>query len=429
MNKILHPPKGKAKAKTLQQTVRRFASCLLVAVLCSYVTIPTLAFADTTDTQAQGAGSLAPLDEGDEGQDPGTGGGIDPGTGGGTDPGTGGGTDPGTGGGTDPGTGGGTDPGTGGGTDPVTGGGTDPGTGGGTDPGTGGGTDPGAGGTTDPGTGGEDDRPVLRELDLLAYSTDATGNWLSELSRNMEGSGYRLNGGIGEKGKQIRLRVNASWDDGRMFKQGDPNWLDVGGNFSWRSSNSAIATVSSTGVVTAVGDGEVTITVTAPSGISAPFYITVFGQDGAFVSSVEITDETGEEYGTTYINITSLEEGSIQFYVRLYYSDDTTQCNAPAASDYAASFTAGNVSWSLDSTEVGYINVASGNFIPQHDGRTQLRTTVTGADPTKGGIASDSVFINVATGTYEDGYLPSSELKIKITYSENETLIAKEETL
>jgi hypothetical protein len=78
---------------------------------------------------------------------------------------------------------------------------------------------------------------------------------------------------------------------------------------------------------------------------------------------------------------------------------------------------------------VGYVNVTSGNFIPQHDGRTQVRVSVTGADPTKGGIAADSVFIAVTTGTYSDGNAPSDHLLIKITYSENENLIAKEETL
>jgi hypothetical protein len=276
-----------------------------------------------------------------------------------------------------------------------------------------------------------DDDEVLCEIDLIPYSTDATGNWLTELQRRMEGADYRLKDGIGEKGQQIRLRVNASWyPSGAMFKQGDANWRDLGGNITWTSSDPQVATVNSTGVVTATGDGEVRITATAPNSVSGSMCITVFGQAGAFVRSAEITNEAGEDYGTTYINITEISGGDIQFYLRLYYSDDTSECNAPLATDHADSFKLGSVSWSITSEEVGYVNPASGNFIPQHDGRTQVSASVTGGDPTRdSGVVYDSVFVNVNTGTIVDGNAPSDALHIVVTYEEDESLVAKDTTL
>jgi Bacterial Ig-like domain (group 2) len=45
--------------------------------------------------------------------------------------------------------------------------------------------------------------------------------------------------------------------------------------FSWSSSNPAVATVSATGLVTAVGAGTATITATAPGGASAGTLVTV----------------------------------------------------------------------------------------------------------------------------------------------------------
>jgi hypothetical protein len=306
-----------------------------------------------------------------------------------------------------------------------------PGGGEGNDPG----DNPGGGGNPDdpnnpggtPGGGNPDEEepppaPTLMELDLTAYSTDSFGSWVSQLPRTMEGDGYRLLGGIGQRGGQIRLMLCATWSSGAMYWQGQPDWHDVG-VIDWHSSNTSVAAVDTQGIVTALSDGEVTITATA-KGISAEFYIKIFGQDGAYVTEVQICYEDGEEYGNTYVEYDSIEGRATQFYLRVRYSDGSVECNAPSAPDFAPITVP--YTWSISSEEVGYVNADTGNFIPQRDGNAQIYATATGGDPTRNnGQVTDIVFVSIITGTYEDGFIPSSQLTMRFVWSADESLEAK----
>ncbi|MEA5019620.1 MAG: PASTA domain-containing protein [Gordonibacter sp.] len=275
---------------------------------------------------------------------------------------------------------------------------------------------------------------TVKELGLIGYTTDAHDSWISEMARTpLGGSAYQLNDGIKEKGGKVRLMVQASWSDGNMYSQSDAGWLDLGGAIAWTTSDPTVATVNSTGVVTAVSDGEVVITATAPNGVASTMSFVVIGQNGAFVTSARITDETGEPYGTSYLDIFDRETGSRTFYVRATYSDGTVKCNAPLASDYtaeAAAALASSCVWSIDSTDVGSVNAASGSFVPLHDGRTQVVATLVGGDPgVNGGLVVASVSINVNEGTFDGGNAPSSQLVINIEYESMPGVVGKTETL
>ncbi|MDR2109637.1 MAG: Ig-like domain-containing protein, partial [Coriobacteriales bacterium] len=278
------------------------------------------------------------------------------------------------------------------------------------------------------GTNNQDPDPPplsLYELELSARSTDSFGSWGGELPSTMEGNGYRLVGGIGQRGGQIRLLLCATLSNGRLYWQNQPDWpSSVIGVINWQSSDPGVASVNTQGVVTALADGDVTITASA-QGKSAEFYIRVFGQAGAYVTAAQICYEDGEEYGTTYVEYDTIDGSSTQFYLRVYYSDGTTECNAPSAEDFKT-ITATHA-WSLSTAELGYINAATGNFIPQRDGQARIYATVTGGDPAiSGGQVVDTVYVSVNTGESEDGNMPSSNLTIRVVWQEDEAIEARE---
>lgn len=277
------------------------------------------------------------------------------------------------------------------------------------------------------------DDPALMEMTLLGYGTNSFGDWVGEMGRTyVGGTSYRLDDGITEKGGKVRLMVEATWSDSKIFKQSDSGWRDIDGQIVWTSSAMSVATVDSTGVVTAVGDGEAVITATAPNGVSATMGVTVIGQNGAYVAGAHVVDEAGDPYGTSYVVVDDINTGSRTFYVQLRYSDGTTACNAPGASDYSAEGSAVIAScctWSITSSDVGYVNPSSGNFIPSQDGRSQVIVTATGGNPNvANGLVTASVSINVNTGKYKDGKAPSSQLAVKVEYEQMPGVVGKEET-
>ena len=274
---------------------------------------------------------------------------------------------------------------------------------------------------------------TLAQIDLLAYSTDSYGQWIGQLgTEGLGGSAYRLSDAIKEKGGKIRLMLQASWSDGSMFKQSDAGWKDLGGEVRYSTSDASVAMVDSTGVVTAVSDGEAVITASAPGGLTSTMSVSVIGQNGAYVASARVTDETGEPYGTSYIEINDIAKGTRTFYVRVTYSDGTTACNAPEASDYSAEGAeaiASALTWTVSSSDVGSVNAASGTFVPSADGRTLVIASITGGDPNVGnGIVQASVSINVNTGKYEGGNAPSSQLKVEVEYETMPGVVGKEKT-
>lgn len=303
---------------------------------------------------------------------------------------------------------------------------------GGTTGGSTGGTTGGSTGGTTGGSGSDTPTPPAQasvySVDITACSTDATGGWVTRLPRTSLGAdAYELTGGLGTKGGRLRMLACVSWDNGCSYYQSDADWKDV--SLSWTSSNSAVATVDSCGIVTAVSNGTAVITCTTPNGTSGTMSIEVFGQAGAYVFSAVATDASGAPLDSGYQPFNDMSE-TRQFYVRLTYSDQTTECNAPGASDYAASFSNATCQWSSQNTDVGYVNPTSGMFKPKADGHTKVVLTATGGDPTyNGGIVTAEVLINVDTGNYGDGNAPSSSLHIQVVYEKQPDLVGKDVTL
>lgn len=257
----------------------------------------------------------------------------------------------------------------------------------------------------------------INRIDLYATATNSDGNWVKPvLDDREEAGGVRwLTNGIKEKGGRLRLLVCAEWGDGRTFWQYDENWRTV--ELRYKSSNTAVATVSSTGIVTATGDGEAVFTVTEQkTGKSAQLGVRVAGQSGAYVTEVAICDEQGREYGDERITFKDTAN-KLNLYVREAFSDGTTASNAPGAADCnLGSLTP--ITWSVGDSEIGSVNSQTGVFIPAALGSVKVYATATGGDPdVKQGKVRGFVWVVIDDGDYNTtGDMPSDSLTVNVIY-------------
>ncbi|NTW28214.1 MAG: hypothetical protein HGA39_02470 [Coriobacteriia bacterium] len=267
--------------------------------------------------------------------------------------------------------------------------------------------------------------PTVLQIDLYGCTTDANGGWIKKLGRTTEGGEYFVAEGIGTLGGQLRMLACVTWSDGSAHYQNEADWRDV--TLAWKTNNADIATVDSRGVVTAVGDGTVRITATAPNGTSGSVNIRIFGQSGAYVTNVDIVNDVGVSYGDSRIGFDKVDSSSnVHLYARITYSDGKVACNAPNASDYTALADLSTLSWSVSNIDVGYVNATSGNFIAKAQGTVAVYARMTGGDPAaNGGAVQDRVWVVIDTGTGSDEYLPSDSLEIKIVYQDDESLVAE----
>ena len=278
-------------------------------------------------------------------------------------------------------------------------------------------------GATEGGTTGgrkrtvEEDPNAVNRLDLYATATNADGNWVKPVLDDQEdSSGLRwLKSGIKEKGGRLRLLVCAEWGDGRTFWQYDENWRTL--NLKFQSSNTAVATVSSSGIVTATGDGEAVFTVTEQkTGMSAQLGIRVAGQSGAYVTEVAVCDEQGREYGDERITFKDTDN-KLNLFVREVFSDGTTASNAPGAPDCNPGALT-PITWSVGDSEIGSVNSQTGVFIPVALGSVKVYATASGGDPdVKQGKVRGFVWVVIDDGDYNTtGDVPSDSLTVNVIY-------------
>ena len=276
----------------------------------------------------------------------------------------------------------------------------------------------------------EDQQPQVTNLDLSAYSTDATGAFVTRLGLNGrevgEDGAWWVPTALTGKGQRIRLCAAIAYDDGRAFYQNDSDWpTDV--QITWQSSNPLVASVTSQGIVVAAGDGVATITATTANGVQGRTTVRVIGQSGAFPVMVEVIDDQGVAYGDERVTFSELNTSNVHFYARVTFSDLTTVSNCPAAADYDPSNeTLRTLTWSTSNTEKGYINQQTGVFIPRGYATMKVFAKVTGGDPlVDGGKVEGYVWVVVDSGVYDESN-PSDTLHVRVTYQEDETYTAAE---
>lgn len=164
-----------------------------------------------------------------------------------------------------------------------------------------------------------------------------------------------------QQGSTLQMAATGTYDDGSTKA--------LTGNVFWSTSDSTIATVNSTGLVTAVGLG--TATITAQSG-------TVSGSTSVTVSLANITS-----IAVTPTNSTKNQGETEQFIATATTSDGTTH-------DISSSAT-----WTLSNTNAGMID-ANGFFTAASVVTSPQITVVTAAS---GNVSSPSAGSQAATIT------------------------------
>lgn len=258
-------------------------------------------------------------------------------------------------------------------------------------------------------------------IDLYAATTNAYGDWVEKLDRTKKDGAYWVKGGIKEKGGQVKMLVEASWNDGIAFWQYEEDWRKL--DITYKTSDKKVATVSSTGIVTATGDGSVTITATATgeggAKLTSSLSLNVSGQAGAYVKAVYLCSEKGKQYEEERLTYKKADF-KLSLYARLELSDGTTVSNAPKAGDYdkkkLAKYT--NLTWSVSDAEVASVNASTGAVRAKALGQTKVYATATGGDPDNklSGKVRSYVWVVIDDGSFSVENLPADDLTVEVVY-------------
>lgn len=223
---------------------------------------------------------------------------------------------------------------------------------------------------------------------------------------------------VSERSQQLQLLATVTWSTGST---GDAYAQGV--SVQWDTSDPSVATVDTRGLLTAVGDGTVTVTCTtldygAP--VTAQLVINVYGQSGPYVEEVTIVREDGSPQGEETVVFKELSGSQSQYlYAKVVYDDGTVK-------DTSKGDAVTGLTWSTSDAEVAYVGETSGQVLPRMDGSVTITATVPGG---KTGAKTAYAFVLVDTGQFPEDNIPQDHVTVTVEYQDDPTgSVVKEET-
>lgn len=280
-------------------------------------------------------------------------------------------------------------------------------------PGSGSGSGTGGGSTTDPATPSQPaEQPYIADVSIWSHDTGTTLGYATSPSSATAAR-------ISTKGGTLWFDNVAWWNDGTSVA----NQSYV----TWSVSDPSIATISPSGVLTAVGDGVVAVTATATANtqggapLACTIYVEVTGQtDARYVSAVRIAGPDGAAIDGPYILEQDISTALLQLYALVDVVDPATGAtqtySTQNGSIAAQTGDIADVTWYVGDT-IASIDETSGLFRPSRYGIVSVfcassagfgNATVTG-----------SATINTKDpegGEVKDDYHPQDSIKIKAYY-------------
>ena len=238
---------------------------------------------------------------------------------------------------------------------------------------------------------------------------------------------------IAKKGASVDLFGMVQWRSGAVgaakeqgLEDTDIEWsLDPTMDDAPQKFENELAKVDRwTGTVTAKGDGMVRVYATLKKynldeeqPLTAWIDVQIAGQNGAYAVEVSIVNESDVPYGANVVPITAMDSGTyVQFYAHVWYSDGTDyieKTTAPTPAEGAVFEAIEGLTWSVSSTEIGYIGEETGVFRPERDGTLEVVATVAGG---LNGPLTARVKVSINTGHFDEGPGPSDTLTVRVQY-------------
>jgi len=232
---------------------------------------------------------------------------------------------------------------------------------------------------------------------------------------------------IETKGRTIQLNsyFTTNKSDGVLYGTADDTNPLGAVAIEWKSSDNNIATVSPNGLITAIADGEVTITATvaeedkydtASTAPSKSVQVNISGQSAEYVRKVRIIDEDGNSLSSEDDSATVIDGKNefFSFYALITWHDPASDTDR--IEDTREDAVTSTIKWSIGgSNVVATINEDTGRFkSTEYSGNCFVQCAVTGG--VGGKTVKDTARIQVDTGEY--AYTPSDSLTLKVVYQE-----------
>lgn len=282
-------------------------------------------------------------------------------------------------------------------------------------------------GEADGGAGEQPTQPAEQTVEgiSLYYETPYVGSGWKVAANSWEPVPSE-HGALTKKGESLQFKVQLVWNDGSTSWAGDTGHMT-----SWSSSDPSIAHVTTSGQVSAIANGTVTLTATCDN-ISVAYAIDVSGQNNElYVESITICDEGGNPY---------TEAGA-----RLYSTNQTLQLNArvtvvnPADGTSNDYFTANgllsqqtngaiaDISWSVDDGTFGYVEPTTGLYRPAEEANVWVTASSTAG--LGGATVADKVRVSTAGEEKPDPVSrPQDSLTVKVVWEDAPDQVVSEKT-